>query len=220
MKILFADDHALFRDGIKRVLADSDLDIQIIEAVDFSQAFDIAANNDDLDLALLDLSMPGMNGVEAITKFRNTFSHLPLVVLSGTEDPAVAQRLLRAGISGYITKSSTTKVMTSAIKLVMSGGVYLPPSLLQLSGKETVTSGISSDAITSASQKARLTGRQLEVLGLLAKGSSNKEIARKLNMSSTTASTHVAAIFRALEVNNRTEAAHLATKLGLLEDMD
>lgn len=207
MKVLLADDHPLFREGVKPVLQKLDRDLQLVEATDYPSAFAAAHQARDLDLALLDLYMPGMVGVEGVTRFRSAFPEIPVVVLSASEQAEDIHRLLNAGALGYVTKSSPSEVILNALRLVLAGGVYVPPSLLENHGNGTVE--------FDTSRPAPLTLRQIEVLRELAKGQSNKQIAGVLGVTEGTVKIHLAAIFRILKVNNRTEAVLVAQKMGL-----
>ncbi len=205
MKILLADDHPLFREGVKPVLQKLDPDVELVEAIDYPTAFE-AMHRDGygVDLALLDLFMPGMSGVEGVIRFRAAFPDLPVVVLSAAEQLDDIQKLLAAGALGYVTKSSPSDVILGALRLVLAGGVYIPPSLL--GGSFTVS---------ATNHGTALTSRQVEVLRELAKGQSNKQIALALDVTEGTVKIHLAAIFRILKVNNRTEAVLVAQKMGL-----
>lgn len=208
MKILFADDHPLFREGVKPVLRKLDPEVEIIEATDYPGAFAAMHANSDVELALLDLYMPGMTGIEGIPRFRAAFPSTPVVVLSASEQTEDIQKLLSAGALGYITKSSSTEVILSALRLVLAGGLYVPPSLLEHSH----TGGTPASEVNAAYS---LTSRQIEVLRELAKGRSNKQIANALNVTEGTVKIHLASIFRILKVSNRTEAVLVAQKMGL-----
>lgn len=208
MKVLLADDHPLFREGVKPVLQKLDARLEIIEAIDYPSAFAAMHQAGEVDLALIDLYMPGMSGVEGVIRFRAAFPGIPLVVLSAAEQAEDIHRLLAAGALGYITKSSPSEVILGALRLVLAGGVYIPPSLLN-----HPNGGVEHDP----SRPAPLTLRQVEVLRELAKGQSNKQIAKALEVTEGTVKIHLAAIFRILKVNNRTEAVLVAQKMGLNE---
>lgn len=210
MKILLADDHPLFREGVKHVLMQLDNKVHIVDAHDYPSLFAEAATHPDLDLALADLYMPGMGGHEGITEFRNQFPDIPLVIMTASESRADAKRALASGALGYVLKSSPTQVIVNALTRVLGGGVYVP---LIMEGEAPQADPVS---VMPLSKKGiRLTSRQLEVLKLLLDGKPNKLIARELDLSEGTVKIHVAAIFRALRVTNRTEAAVAAQKLGL-----
>ena len=206
MKILLADDHTLFREAMLHPLRQLDAAAEIFQAGTATQALAIAEEKSDLDLVLLDLNMPGMDGLTAVMTFRDRFPELPLVVLSASEEHHDIQAVLDAGAMGFIPKSSSTQIMLGALRLVLSGGPYIPPLLLQ-------RAQYAIDPPTRAARPAAtiggaedLTPRQFEVLEALAEGLSNKLIGRKLNLSEGTVKVHLAAIFRALDAKNRTDA--------------
>jgi DNA-binding NarL/FixJ family response regulator len=202
MKTLLADDHPLVREGLRRVLSQLEPPVEIIDAHDYPSLFAQTAQHADLDLALVDLNMPGFVGVQGITQFRNRFPDIPLVVLSASESPHDIRSALEAGALGYIPKAASTTVMLAALRQVLAGGLYVPASLAERpAGQETVPS-----ADFAALQHCGLTARQLDVARLLAQGCANKAIADMLAMSESTVKVHIARIFRALGVSNRTEA--------------
>ncbi len=207
MKILLADDHTLFREAMLHPLGQLDANAEIFQAGTATQALAIAEAKSDLDLVLLDLNMPGMDGLKAVATFRDRFPELPLVVLSASEEHHDIQTVLDAGAMGFIPKSSSTQVMLGALRLVLSGGPYIPPMLLQRAqyAIDPPSSTTARPAATVGGAED-LTPRQFEVLEALAEGLSNKLIGRKLNLSEGTVKVHLAAIFRALDAKNRTDA--------------
>lgn len=210
MKILLADDHPLFREGVKHVLMLLGEGVTIVDAHDYPSLFAEAAAHPDLDLVLADLYMPGMGGHEGIAEFRNQFPDTPLVIMTASESRADARRALASGALGYVLKSSPSQEMLDALIRVLDGGIYVPPILV---GDEQPDDPVS--LMPLSSQGIRLTHRQLEVLKLLLQGKPNKVIARELDLSEGTVKIHVAAIFKALGVTNRTEAAVAAQRFGL-----
>ncbi len=210
MKILLADDHDLFRAGLSMVLRELEADTELLQAATLTAALQCAEATPDLDLALLDLNMPAMDGVVGLKQFRNRFPDVPVTIVSGSDEPADAQAALDAGAAGFIHKSTAPSVMLSALRLILAGGVYIPPHLFQ---RMTVK-----EAVPTQGQKSwnnGLTVRQKEVLHLLADGKPNKVIARELDLSEGTVKIHLSAIFRVLDVNNRTEAVLAAQRLNL-----
>lgn len=211
MRILLADDHPLFREGVKPVLEKLEDDIDLVEAIDYPSAFDAMHRAGNLhggvDLALLDLYMPGMDGIEGVIRFRAAFPEIPVVVLSASEQTEDIQKLMAAGALRYVTKASSSDVILGALRLVLAGGVYVPPRLLDGHGKPP--------DLPEPIRNAALTSRQIDVLRELAKGLSNKQIASALEVTEGTVKIHLAAVFRNLKVNNRTEAVLVAQKMGL-----
>lgn len=205
MKIILADDHVFFRDGFSLLLGQMQSDAVVIQAGTLDEALERVRLNPDADLLLLDLNMPGMNGEQGLTRIFDEFPALPVVIMSGVDDRSHIERFLAAGASGFIPKMSTSQVMLSAIKLVLAGGIYVPPQMLLPQKGEMPAQGT-----------CHLTKRQLGVLNLLVQGYSNKLICRELGMSEGTVKAHIAAILRTLDVNNRTEASAAARRFGLV----
>jgi len=200
LKTLLADDHPLMREGVRQVLSQLEPSVEIIDAHDYPSLFAQTAAHADLDLAVVDLNMPGFVGMQGITQFRNRFPDIPLVVLSASESPHDIRSALEAGALGYIPKATSTAVMLAALRQVLSGDLYMPTCLGD-GGLHTVAPVDFEDL-----QHSGLTARQLEVARLLAQGCANKAIAGMLAMSESTVKVHIAAIFRAFKVTNRTEA--------------
>jgi DNA-binding NarL/FixJ family response regulator len=210
MKILIADDHELFRDGLRHVLDQLGSPLTIVEAADFQQAIAAVERERDIEIVLLDLSMPGMAWNDGLQALKDLLPEgVPLIVLSASDDRRHVLQAVNMGAAGFIPKTSSSRVMLSALKLVLSGGVYLPPALL-----EQATQG-DGGPMANESAVSFLTPRQREVLALLGQGKSNKEIARVLQLAEGTVKLHVTAILKALNVNNRTRAVVAASQLGL-----
>ena len=210
MKVLLIDDHALFRDGISLVLAKLEPNVQVFNACSYEDALPVIHKNPDLDLLLLDLGLPGLSDIEVLKAVRNELPATPVVVLSSNDDGVKVQQILQLGAQGYIPKSTNAELIISALKLVLSGGIYIPPEILPLLEKET---GSPANNKVDATDMP-LTPRQLDVLHKLIHGHSNKEIGKILNMAESTVRAHVAAIFKTLNVSNRSRAVHLALQKG------
>lgn len=213
IKILLADDHALFREGMKHVLSGLEETVTIVEADSYTQAHEIVDQGNGFDLALVDLAMPGLDNFGGLEKLCEKIGDTPVVVVSAMEGGSEIRQAMDCGASGYIPKTLDSNVVLSALKLVFSGGVFLPPNLLN--ADEPSSRGRSSRHQGRGDGKAKLTPRQFDVLDLMAQGFSNKEIARKLNLAEGTVKLHVTALLKALEVNNRTQAVIKASAMGL-----
>lgn len=212
MKTLLADDHPLMRAGAREVLSQLEAGIEIIDAHDYPSLFAQASLHPDLDLALVDLNMPGFAGLQGITQLRIRFPDLPLVVLSASESTDDMRCALEAGALGFIPKASSATVMLAALRHVLAGNLYVPAALTDR--RSTPHSSAREDF--SEARHGGLTARQLEVARLLARGCANKAIAGMLAMSEGTVKVHVGAIFRALDVSNRTEAVLAIQRLEQL----
>jgi len=210
MKILLADDHALFREGMRHVLTQLGEDIAITEAGDFSQIQHQLATQEDITLVLLDLHMPKNDGLAVLEYIGEQFPALPVVMLSGSESRDDMQRAIDLGAVGFIEKSSTAQVMLSALNLVLSGGIYIPPAMVRRSpvSPETLVEG-------SGQNTLNLTPRQLDVLKRIIEGQPNKIIADELGVSIATVKAHVTATLKALRVTNRTQAARAVEQAGV-----
>lgn len=215
MKILLVDDHALFRDGMRYVLQQLPEEIEIMEAGDFADGLKLATQHPELDLALLDLNMPGSEGAISIRYFHQRYPHIPVVV-SGEEGRSHMEKVMNYGAMGFISKSSTAAVMLGALNLVLSGGVYVPPQMLRQYGELPEEESPVADRRSLNTNEYGLTQRQMQVLAYLAKGLSNKQIAEAINLAEGTVKIHVAAVYQAMRVNNRMEAVRMAEKLGLI----
>ena len=216
MKILIADDHELFRDGLRHVLEQLDNGITIVEASDYVQALTVAEADSGIDIVLLDLAMPGMPWAEGLQALREKIPQtVPIIVLSASDDRRHVLQAVNLGAAGFIPKTSSSRVMLSALKLVLSGGVYLPPALLEQNSGGSGHGDLGGMNYGSDNAASFLTPRQREVLALLGQGKSNKEIARVLQLAEGTVKLHVTAILKALNVNNRTRAVVAASQLGL-----
>ncbi|KAA3626096.1 MAG: DNA-binding response regulator [Proteobacteria bacterium] len=203
MRILLADDHALFRDGLRHLLAGLNRDIEILEARDFQETLDTISLHGDLDLLLLDLRMPGMTGLGSLKRLLAAAPALPIAVISASEDAEEMHEILETGIVGFVPKSESPAVMKHAIELVLDGGIYVPPALLRTSRN------------ARHPLHEELTPRQQDVLRLIVAGHNNKEIARDLNLSVATVKAHLGAVFRALDVTTRVQAVIKAKRLGI-----
>lgn len=208
MQVLLIDDHPLFREGLRGLIERMDPKACVVEAESCEEALALADRGGaGFDLILLDLALPGMNGLDGISSFRARFSTTPVVVISGSFDSARVKQALDRGAQGFIPKATPPDVLMSALRLIFSGGIYVPASVMD--------EGAAPQAARAATV-ADLTSAQARVLQLLAVGHSNKAIANTLDISDNTVRAHVSAILRALNVNNRTEAVHVAIERGLV----
>lgn len=192
MKILIVDDHALFRDGLSLLLRTLSDDVLVIEAVDSTSAYEALSTHPDLDFVLLDLNIPGKDGFSVLERMSKDYPTIPVAVLSASALQQDVDKVMATSAMGYIHKNTPSKLLLGAVQLMLAGGLYTPPA----------------NVLTEASATGTvLTARQLEVLALLVDGDSNKQIAGKLGIAEATIKMHVTAIFKALNVKNRTQAA-------------
>jgi DNA-binding NarL/FixJ family response regulator len=223
-RILMVDDHAMVREGVRLLLHKQGLDCELLEANTCAAALALLAQQGNVDWVLLDLGLPDVSGIETLSQLRTNFPHVPVVVLSASEDRPLVLECINGGAMGFIAKSSNSAILVNALRLVFAGGVYLPPSVLGhiTPIQSTPTQSLSPQSIVDATQNRLtgfgLTGRQIEVLDLLVQGLPNKLIAKRLDLSEATVKTHVAAALKTLNVRNRTQAVFAVAKLGSLLD--
>lgn len=208
MRILVVDDHPLMAEALRLAVMTLEQGAEVDCASDLAGAF---AKADGADLCLLDLGLPGCAGLDALERLRAQFAALPVVVVSGANDAASILAALDLGAMGFIPKTAPREVLLNAVRLVASGGVYVPVEAVQARSAapaNPVPAGASPEQLG-------LSARQAEVLSLLLKGLPNKLIARKLEISENTTKIHVSAVLRALGVSTRTQALIAASRLGL-----
>lgn len=197
MQILLVDDHAMFRTGLRMVLSSHIPDAEVVEAGALAEAMALSALQPDL--VLLDIKLPGLNGVEGIALLRRQWPEVPVLMLSAMDEPETVRLATERGASGFVSKAQSAEDIVEAVKGAVQGDLPAPQTA-------------SGDGATTL----RLTPRQCEVLELLCQGLSNKLIARHLGLSENTVRWHVQAILSLLEVSSRSEAAFTARQLGLV----
>lgn len=207
MKILLVDDHSIFRAGLRHVLRQLDERVEIVEAENCKQALRAIEDQLDFALALLDLHMPGDDGFVALASIAREYPTLPVVVLSASESRTDMRRALDGGAMGFIPKSTAVPVMLNALRLVLAGGIYIPPDLLGIRDEPA--------GIEPSQSVGELTTRQLDVLSLVLEGKTNKAIATELKLSEATVKAHITALFKTLHVSNRTQAALAVERLHI-----
>ncbi|GAA6183056.1 MULTISPECIES: response regulator [Aliiglaciecola] len=212
IEILVADDHPLFRYAITDFVERNIPDTQTITCTDLEEALAQAEENPNIDLVLLDLNMPGMDGLNGIVRFRNLYPEVPIVIVSAEEDKSVVLQSFTYGAVGFITKSSSCEQIVAAIQQVLSGQVYLPPDIIRKGSVSEPKKDLAAQQIDPKLIGA-LTRRQLLVFECITKGKSNKQIAYELNIAETTVKAHVSAILNKLNVHNRIQAALCAANI-------
>lgn len=205
LQVLIADDHPLFREALVDVVRQMSRNSRCLEACSLEEARSLALGTADLDLILLDLMMPGMDGNAGLSLLRHDVPAVPIVVVSAKTERAVVLEAIRDGAVGFITKTSPRSIMVSALMQVMAGGIYLPPEVVR---QLDADSGTGTDAVPQVPVDVltTLTRKQLLVLQRLARGESNKQIARSLSLAEPTVKAHVSAILRKLNVRSRANA--------------
>ena len=202
---LICDDHAMLREALSGAVAVGWPGVEIVQCADFPSAWRAAEAKPDLILS--DLIMPGASPLEGVGRLRAIAPGSPILVVTGNEDDKTLLGLFDLGVSGFAPKTSKSAVIEAAIRLILAGGRYLPPRLIDIAGQHSGE---------SPSRTTRLTARQIDVLKLISTGQSNKEIARDLDLSPATIKAHTAAAIAALGAVNRAEAVFKARELGLI----
>lgn len=209
IKLLIADDHAIVREGLKQLFALCQ-DVSVAgEAVNGAQVLD-ALRGGGIDLVLLDMNMPGVSGVDLITRIRAYHERLPVLVLSMHNEPQIARRALGAGASGYLTKDNDPETLMAAVRKVAAGGRFIDPALAEMMVFETNGKG-------ERPPHEQLSDRELHILRLLVKGRSVNDIADELSISNKTVSTHKARLMQKLGFQNNAELVRYGLDHGLVE---
>ena len=215
LQVLVVDDHALIRQGMRPLvaqLAEGGEEATMLEASSYLEALEMIARHPELDLVLLDLRMPDVNGFAALSDIADRRPDLPVVVMTGEEEPALVRAAFDHGALGFIPKSSAPAVVLAALRLVLSGGTYVPATIMASPAREPAPVPRLDSHVTG---RLGLTPRQADVLALLLAGKSNKVISRDLNLAEGTVKNHVAAVLKALGVDTRVQAVIAAARLGL-----
>lgn len=208
-QFLIADDHPLFREALKGALSAKFEGLEVFESSDFDSTLQVLSEQEDLDILLLDLHMPGNGDLYGLIRIREEYPSLPIAVVSGSEDVNIVSKVMGYGAMGFIPKSSSSNDIASAINQILEGDTWLPKEL------KNKVAEIEGEDREIAAQVASLTPQQYRVLQYLHEGLLNKQIAYELHISEATVKAHITAIFRKLGVYNRTQAVLIAAKLKL-----
>jgi len=207
-RFLIIDDHPLFREALHSAVKSAYPQVQSAEARSIAEALDVLASEAGYDLCLLDLNMPDVQGFDGLLQLRTRHPRLPVVVVSGHEDPRVISEALSYGAAGFIPKSSRKSDLADAIKAVMAGSIYVPDTYVPQT-HDAERAG----RADMVQRLATLTPQQLRVLQMLRQGLLNKQIAFELQVGETTVKAHVSEILRKLNVYSRTQAVIEVSKL-------
>ncbi|MDP9185184.1 MAG: response regulator transcription factor [Actinomycetota bacterium] len=213
MRILIVDDHALVRRGMSYVVKEGFPDAEVLEAESSAAALEALRTSGKVDIALVDVRMPDLDGLELLRAVKAEWADMPVIMLSTYENAPYVKRALADGAAGYLLKDATPEDLSQAINVAMSGsGNVLSPRVIQNLFEDQEASNSASNGRRS---EYSLTQREHDILALLAEGRSNREIAGRLYLSEKTVKAHLAAIFRKLGVTNRTQAAMMAVQMGV-----
>ncbi len=205
-RFVIADDHPLFRGALKEAVGNQFNGARVFEAGGFEDLQALLEREGDIDLVLLDLTMPGVRGFSGLLYLRAQFPGVPVVIVSATEEADVIRRCMEFGASGFLPKTLGIDVMRSAIRRVLEGGVWTPPDV-------DLTTGPDDDTRDLVTKLSTLTPQQVRVLMMLSGGLLNKQIAYELGVSEATVKAHVSAILQKLGVESRTQAVIAAAKI-------
>lgn len=207
LKFIIADDHPLFRGALRQVLEAVSAEVSITEVGDFESVVQLLKDHDDSDLLLLDLTMPGGTGLSGLITLKALQPALPVIIVSGTDDAGTISRALELGASGFIPKSTSMDGIGEAVRSVLNGDIWVPE------GVEITTE--TDDATRDFLNRIRtLTPQQMRVLTMLGEGLLNKQIAYELSVSEATVKAHVSAVLQKLDVDSRTQAVIVLSKIG------
>lgn len=207
IRIIIADDHPLFRDALRRAIESLLPTASVSEANGLDCLQDVIAADREVDLVLLDLTMPGVQGFSGLIYLRAQYPDVPIVIVSANEDPAVIRRAVEFGASGFIPKSLDLDGIGAAVRTVLAGDIWAPPDIDLDAGEDRDTADL-------ARRFGRLTPQQMRVLMMLSEGRLNKQIAYALGVSEATVKAHVSAILQKLGVDSRTQAVIAASRIG------
>jgi DNA-binding NarL/FixJ family response regulator len=213
LKLLVIEDHALVREGLVQTLHQLDADVTVMEAADCEAGCAILGLADDFDLVLLDLALPGIDGLTCLNLLRQRYPGLPVVIVSAYDDAHTVNRALKAGAAGFVPKAYSGDRLLDALRRVLEGTIFVPEQTLPAHNGAGLA--VPAAAKEVAASDIGLTGRQTDVLSLMVKGRSNREIAELLGLSEGTVKIHITAIFKALGVASRTQALVAVARLGL-----
>lgn len=205
MQVLIADDHPLFREAMASVVTEMNADAACVEAASLDEALALIRQIPALDLILLDLRMPGVDGLTGLALLRHEAPAIPVVVVSATTERRTVLEAINSGAVGYLPKSASRSTMISGLQLVMAGGVYVPGEVVRAHSSDGLCGG-PADSASAPEGLATLTRKQLQVLDCLVRGLSNKEIARALSLAEPTVKAHVSHLLRKLHLRTRAQA--------------
>ena len=222
MKVLVADDHELFLKGLELILSNH-YNFELVTAASYSEIFDIITKEKDFSLVLTDLAMPGAYWYDALKQIHQILPDTPIMILSAVFEKEIIKKTIDIGAAGYVSKAASNNEIIQAIDIVLNGGMYIPQELLDKENDPNLNllRNIENKINTNSENNiANLSPRQLDVLQLIAKGLSNKQIAYELGITEGTVKLYITALFKTLKVYNRTSAMIKAHEWGILKNDD
>ena len=210
IKLLVVEDHALVREGLVQTLRQLEAGVRVFEVADSNEANTLLEDGQEFDLMLLDLGLPGLDGMSYLSSLRKRFPEMPVVILSAYDDVHTVSKAMKFGAAGFVPKAYSSDRLLDALREVLAGRVFTPDVL-------SASSNSSREPIGGYADPAEfgLTARQAEVLGLMARGKSNRQIAELLGLSEGTVKIHLTAIFKVLGVSSRTQAMVVIARQGI-----
>lgn len=213
LKLLVVEDHALVREGLVQTLRQLESDVRIFESGDFEAASALLEQEQDFDLVLLDLGLPGVDGLSCLGIIRQRYPAIPVVIVSAYDDAHTVNRALKNGASGFVPKAYSSERLIAALREVLEGRIFTPEQMMPVNlGADLPHAPIGGK---SAPSEFGLTERQSEVLAHMVRGKSNRDIAEQLGLSEGTVKIHITAIFKALGVASRTQALVAVARYGI-----
>lgn len=213
LKLLVVEDHALVREGLVRLLGQLEEGAQVFEGADFESALTVLDSEGDFDLVLLDLALPGIDGFAGLDILRRRYPAMPVAVVSAFDDTPTITRVLNLGASGFIPKAFSGEALLTAVREVLAGNIFRPSG--QQGARLDDATPIPPSKISVKPDEVGLTDRQAQVLALMVRGLSNRDIADQLDLSEGTVKIHATAVFKALGVNSRTQALVAVARYGI-----
>jgi len=213
LKLLVIEDHALVREGLVRLLDQLEEEVSVVECADFESTLKLLGKDGEFDLVLLDLALPGVDGFAGLGILRRRYPAMPVVVVSAFDDTPTVTRVLNLGASGFIPKAYSGEALLGALREVLAGNIYRPSA--QQGARFDDTPPLSPLPRGVRPEEIGLTERQAQVLALMVRGLSNREIGDQLQLSAGTVKVHVTKVFKALGVNSRTQALIAVTRYGI-----
>lgn len=214
LKLLVVEDHALVREGLARLLTQLEDDVAVVERPDFETALAVLDAEQDFDLLLLDLALPGIDGFAGLDILRKRYPAIPVAVVSAYDEVPTVTRVLNHGASGFIPKAFTGEALLNAVREILAGNIFRPGPLLA-PGKIDDEAPLPPQRGSLKPSEIGLTDRQAQVLALMVRGLSNRDIAQQLDLSEGTVKIHATAVFKTLGVTSRTQALVTVARYGL-----
>ncbi|HJV92428.1 MAG TPA: response regulator transcription factor [Azonexus sp.] len=213
LKLLVVEDHALVREGLVRLLGQIEEGATVLESEDFESALTVLDNEGEFDLVLLDLALPGIDGFAGLDILRRRYPAMPVAVVSAFDDTPTITRVLNLGASGFIPKAFSGEALLSAVREVLAGNIFRPSG--QQGSRLDDATPVPPSKISVRPDEIGITDRQAQVLALMVRGLSNRDIADQLELSEGTVKIHATAVFKALGVNSRTQALVAVARYGI-----